>query len=455
MSLDSFFNPRVVAVVGASNNPKKLGYDVFKNLKSYRGKVIPVNITENVVQGTKAYPSIKDIDEDVDLVIIVVPKTYVKQSLVEAGEKGVKSAVIITAGFSETGSQGLKDELELVNVARKYNMRIIGPNCVGVIDTHTGLNATFIQSPKKGNIAFVSQSGALGAAVIYKIIKEEIGLSKFISLGNMADVEFTETLEYLSQDEKTKSIALYIEGLKKGKEFIEKARETVKNKPVIVMKGGRSRSGVRAVSSHTGSVAGDYIVYKGALKQSRTIIAETIDELLSMSRAFKLPLPRGNRVGVLTNAGGPSVILTDELERKGLELAKLNEETRYALKRILPPMASTLNPVDMIASARWEQYYHTTRLLLEDENVDMVIATCVVPTFGGMSPTEHAEGVIEAWNDTGRTKPVIGLFMSGEISYRARKMLEDNGIPAYERPEDAASASHALYYYSRYRGVHA
>lgn len=224
--LDYFFNPKGIAVIGASNDPKKLGYEVFKNLKEYKkGKVYPVNIKEEEVQGVKAYKSVKDIPDEIDLAIIVVPKRFVKDTLIQCGEKGVKGVVIITAGFGETGEEGKREEKELVEIAHKYGMRIIGPNCVGIMNTHVDLNATFITVAKKGNVAFISQSGALGAGIVYKTIKEDIGFSKFISVGNMADVDFAELMEYLADTEEDKAIALYIEGVRNGKNSWKLQRE--------------------------------------------------------------------------------------------------------------------------------------------------------------------------------------------------------------------------------------
>ncbi|NJE13183.1 acetate--CoA ligase alpha subunit [Thermococcus sp. LS2] len=452
MTFDYFFKPKAIAVIGASNDPLKLGYEVFKNLKKYKdGKVYPVNVKDEVVQGVKAYKNVKDIPDEVDLAVIVVPKKFVKQTVIDCGEKGVKGIVLITAGFGETGEEGKREERELVEIAHKYGMRIIGPNCVGIMNTHNDMNATFIMDAKKGDIAFVSQSGALGAGIVYKTVKEGIGFSKFISIGNMADVDFSELMEYLADDEESKAIALYIEGIKDGRKFMEAARKVTKKKPVIVLKAGKSESGARAASSHTGSLAGSYKIYEAAFKQTGILVANTIDEMLSMARAFTQPLPKGNKVAIMTNAGGPGVLTADEIDRHGLKLANLKEETMQKLREFLPPMAAVKNPVDMIASARGEEYYKTAKLLLEDENVDMLIAICVVPTFAGMTPMEHAEGVIRAVKEVNNGKPVLALFMAGYVSEPAKELLEKEGIPVYERPEDVGIAAYALWEIARRR----
>lgn len=450
MTFDYFFKPKTIAVIGASNDPLKLGYEVFKNLKKYReGRVYPVNVKDEVVQGVKAYRNVKDIPDEVDLAVIVVPKKFVKQTIIDCGEKGVKGIVLITAGFGETGEEGKREERELVEVAHRYGMRIIGPNCVGIMNTHNSMNATFIMDAKKGDIAFVSQSGALGAGIVYKTLKEGIGFSKFISIGNMADVDFSELMEYLADDEESKAIALYIEGIKDGRRFMEAAKRVTKKKPVIVLKAGKSESGARAASSHTGSLAGSYRIYEAAFKQTGILVANTIDEMLSMARAFTQPLPKGNKVAIMTNAGGPGVLTADEIDKYGLKLANLKEETMQKLREFLPPMAAVRNPVDMIASARGEEYYRTAKLLLEDENVDILIAICVVPTFAGMTPTEHAEGVIRAVKEVNSGKPVLALFMAGYVSEPAKELLEKEGIPVYERPEDVGIAAYALWEIAR------
>ncbi len=452
--LDYFFTPKAIAVIGASNDPLKLGYEVFKNLKDYRdGEIYPVNVKDEVVQGIRAYRNVREIPDEVDLAVIVVPKRFVRQTIIDCGEKGVRGIILITAGFGEVGEEGKKEERELVEIAHKYGMRIVGPNCVGIMNTHNGMNATFVMNAKRGDIAFISQSGALGAGILYKTIKEGIGFSKFISIGNMADLDFADLMEALADDEQSRAIALYIEGLKDGRRFMEVAREVSRRKPVIVLKAGKSESGARAASSHTGSLAGSYRIYEAAFKQSGVLIAETIDDMLSMARAFTQPLPEGRRVAIMTNAGGPGVLTADAIDGYGLKLADLKEETMRKLREFLPPMAAVKNPVDMIASARGEDYYRTAKLLLEDPNVDMLISICVVPTFAGMTQTEHAEGVIKAVKEANNGKPVLGLFMAGYVSEPAKELLEKNGIPSYERPEDVASAAYALVEFAKNAGV--
>jgi acetyl coenzyme A synthetase (ADP forming)-like protein len=454
LNLNYFFYPRSIAVIGASNDQTKLGYEIYKNLKSYSGKKYPVNIREKEVLGDRAYARLADIEGEVDLAIIAVPREHILNVVKECGEKGVKGAVIITAGFSETNDERWKRaEIEIVNEARKSGVRLIGPNCVGIMNTKANLNATFIMEARPGKIAFVSQSGALGAGIIYKTIKENIGFSKFISLGNMADLDFTDLLEYLSDDQESETILLYLEGVKDGRRFALSLKKASLKKPVIVIKGGKGRSASEAVSSHTGSVSGSWEIYRSALRQSGALIAESIDEALSMARAFSQPLPRGKRVGIITNAGGAGVLVADQLEARGLEVPRLSEQSIKELKTFLPPYASFRNPVDMIASARGEDYKMALEVLLKDDSIDIIVAVSVVPTFAGISREEHALGVTNALRKNMERKPVLALFMAGDVSTRAREILEKEGVSTYERPEDVSAAAQALYEYSKVRGT--
>ncbi|MGC9186843.1 MAG: acetate--CoA ligase family protein [Fervidicoccaceae archaeon] len=450
LQLDFLFNPKSIAVVGASNDPLKIGYDIFRNLTTYQGRVYPVNLKEREVMGKKAYRSVQEIEDEIDLVVIAVPRQHVLDVVKESAEKGAKGAIVITAGFGETGEeQWIAAEKKIVEEARKRGMRIVGPNCVGVMNTVRGLNATFIMPARAGKIAFISQSGALGAGIIYKTVKEKIGFSKFVSLGNMADLDFSEFLEYLSGDSDTESIMLYLEGVKDGRKLLSSLEKATQKKPVIVIKGGRSSAASEAVSSHTGSIAGSWEVYGAALKQAGAIIAETIDEALSMSRAFSQPLPKGRRVGIITNAGGGGVLVSDQLEKHGLEVPRLSKGSIAELKKFLPPFASFRNPVDMIASARGEDYRKATEIFMRDDGIDMIIEISVVPTFAGIERDEHARGIVEALKSSKGGKPILALFMAGDVSARAREVLEAEAIPVYERPEDVAIAAKALYEYSK------
>lgn len=442
----ALFNPRTIAVAGASNNPNKLGYSVFENLLKYpHGRVYPINPRETTVQGRRAYSSIRELPDSIDLAVVTVPREHVARVVEEAAEKGAKAAVVITAGFSETGGEGARLERELVEKARGFGVRLVGPNCVGVMNVHAGLNATFIKTPPPGPTALLSQSGALAAGLIYMMEEGGGGLSKFVSLGNMADLGFEELLPHLARDPQVASIGLYVEGVRRGREFLKALGEASKEKPTIVLKGGRTPKGARAASSHTGSLAGEYRVFQAAVRQARAFIVEDVRELLSTTSAFSQPLPRGGRVAVLTNAGGPGVLTVDELSRRGLEVPSLTPFTQEALRAFLPPAASVANPVDMVASARGEDYRRAASLLLRDPNIDILVAVSVVPTFAGITGEEHARGIMEAVRgEEGAGKPVIALFMGGRVAEGARRILVEAGIPVYETPREAAAAAWAL-----------
>ncbi len=443
MSLDSFFDPDSIAVIGASNNPKKLGYEVFKNLQRFEGDTYPVNVNEDQVLDRKAYNNVKEIEEEIDLAILIVPAKYTPDTMRDLGEKGVNAAVIITGGFKEAGREEL--EKEVLDIAEENDIRVIGPNCVGIKNTHKKINGTFIKEAKEGNIAFISQSGALGAAMIYKTVDQDIGLSKFISVGNMGDVDFSDLLNYLDKDDDTDAITLYIEGIPEGREFLKAAKKC--SKPVIALKGGRSEAGSKATSSHTGSLAGSHEVYNAAFKQSNIITANNFDDMFAMARAFSQPLPKGKNVAILTNAGGGGVLVSDKIDELDLNLTDLEDKTIEQLKEVLPSMAAVTNPIDTIASARGEDYEKSAKILMDDKNVDIIIVVCVVPTFAGMDEEEHAEGIIKAVNEKGN-KPVVTAFLAGEVSEKASRLLEEENIPNYKSLDGAALAASALFEYS-------
>lgn len=444
MSLDSFFNPESIAVIGASEDPKKLGYEVFKNLLDFGEKIYPVNKNEEEVLGKKAYKNVSEIEDAVELAVIIVPAEYVPEVIEDFGKNGGKAAVIITGGFREAGREEL--EKEVLNVAEKHGVRIIGPNTAGVQNTHNRLKATFTREAKKGKIAFLSQSGALGGAMIYKTSARNIGLSKFVNVGNMVDVDFSDLLGYLDGDETTDAITIYMEGVRKGKKFLNSAKQC--SKPIIVLKGGKSESGSKATYSHTGSMAGSPRVYDGIFRQAGIITADSFEEMFAMARAFGQPTPRGNKVAILTNAGGGGVLLSDKIDKHGLQLADLGRRTKEELREALPPIASVKNPIDTIASARGEEYEKSVSVIMEDDNVDILIVVHVIPTFTGMSKVEHAEGVIDAVKEKKAVKPIVTSFLADDIAEDSRELLENEGIPCYNSLEAAASGAYALYKYS-------
>jgi len=449
--LDTFFNPQSVAVVGASRDPEKLGYAVLANLKDggYQGHLYPINPKADEILGLKVYPSVLDIPDPLDLAVIVVPYPFVPGVLEQCGQKEVPSVVVITAGFREAGRDGLERERELIEMAQKYNMRLIGPNCLGVIDTTTPLNATFAAGmPSGGPIAFMSQSGALGTAVLDMAMAGHIGFSKFASLGNKADVSEIDLLEAWGDDQASRVILIYVEGLPDGQKFIEVARKVTRHKPVVAIKSGVTASGSRAVSSHTGSLAGSETAYKAAFRQAGVIRATSMEALFDYARAFAYqPLLQGDRIGIVTNAGGPGILATDALEHAGMEIAHLRPETTQALTDYLPGAASVGNPVDVLGDALADRYEHAIRLVLDDANVDGLLVIVTPQAMTEIEQTAHAVGRMAQESD----KPVLGCFM-GEARIKAGvDVLWQYGVPNYPFPERAAAALAAMSAYRRER----
>jgi len=449
--LDLFFRPSSVAVIGASRDPEKLGYAVLANLKDggFSGALYPVNPKAEEILGLKAYPTVLDIPGPVDLAVIVIPYPLVPEALRQCGEKGVPAAVVISAGFREAGREGLERELELVQIARQYHIRLIGPNCLGVIDTHTPLNATFAAGmPPGGPIAFMSQSGALGTAVLDMALAGRIGFSRFVSLGNKADVNEVDLLEAWEDDPGSRVILAYIEGLPDGQKFMEVARRVTRKKPVVAVKSGVTRSGARAVSSHTGSLAGSEAAYHAAFRQAGVIRAESMEHLFDLALAFAYqPLPRGDRIAIVTNAGGPGILATDALEHAGLQLARFRPETVQALMADLPSAASAANPVDVLGDALADRYEHALRLVLADPGVDGVLVIVTPQAMTQIEETAHVVGRVARETD----KPVLGCFMGESRIAAGIAILQQYGIPNYPFPERAAAALAAMVRYRQER----
>ena len=454
--LDSFFRPSSVAVIGASRDPEKLGYAVLSNLKEggFRGALYPVNPKADEILGLKAYPGVLDIPEPVELAIIVIPYTLVPSALEQCGQKGISAAVVISAGFREAGREGLERERELVELAHRYSVRLIGPNCLGVIDTHTPLNATFAAGmPPGGPIAFMSQSGALGTAVLDMALAGRIGFSRFVSLGNKADVDEIDLLGAWENDPESRVLLAYIEGLRDGREFMEVARRVTRHKPVVVVKSGITSAGSRAVSSHTGSLAGSEAAYRAAFRQAGVIWAESMQSLFDYSLGFAYqPIPEGDSVAIVTNAGGPGILATDALERAGLRLARLQADTVSALTENLPGAASAANPVDVLGDALADRYEHSLRLVLADPEVDAVI---VIVTPQAMTQIDETASVVGNLAKES-TKPVLGCFMGEARIESGVSILRECGVPNYPFPERAAASLSMMSSYreERLRTIH-
>ena len=449
--IDKFFNPRSVAVIGASRDAEKLGYAVVRNLIesgfARERAVYPINPKADEILGLKAYPSVRDVPGAVDLAVIVIPYHLVSQALRECGEKGVPAVVIITAGFREAGHEGLMREREIVEIARQYKMRVIGPNCLGVIDTYTPLNASFAAgTPPKGPINFTSQSGALGTAVLDWALSGRMGFSKFVSLGNKADVSEIDLLQAWADDPNANVILAYIEGVPEGQRFIEVARVASKKKPIIAVKSGVTQAGSRAVSSHTGSLAGSEQAYAAAFRQAGIIRAHTMEEMFDYALAFAYqPLLKGDRIAIITNAGGPGILATDAIERCGLQLARLENETIKALESYLPDAASAANPVDVLGDSAADRYQFAIDTVSRDPNVDGILVILTPQAMTDIPGTAQAVADLSDRVDI----PVIACFMGEKEVSRGIDILTRRGVPNYPFPERAVSAFRAMAEYRR------
>ncbi len=448
--LEAFFSPKSVAVIGASSTPEKMGYILLDNITryGYQGKVYPVNPKGGEILGLPVYASILDVPEPVDLAVIVIPARYIPDVVDQCGEKGVQALLIISAGFRETGAEGARRENDLLQRARKYGMRILGPNCLGLIDTISSLNATFAAGmPDRGEIAFFSQSGALCAAILDWSKEEGLGFSHFVSLGNKADITEIDLLQAWEDDPHAKVILAYLEGIADGERFIEVAGKVTRKRPVIAIKSGTTQAGTRAISSHTGSLAGSERAYQAAFEQSGIIRAESVQDLFDFSEIFAYqPLLQGNRIAIVTNAGGPGILATDALERAGLTLAHFETGTVERMARHLPATANLYNPVDVIGDARSDRYHAALDAVLRDPGVDGAV---VLLTPQAMTDVpEIARTVVEVSRRF--AKPVVASFMGGEVVEPGERILQENHIPTYPFPERAVMALGAMGQYRRW-----
>ncbi len=447
-NLSLFFAPRGVALIGASASPNKLSHGILRNMLQYgyQGKIYPVNPRADEILGLPCYPDIAHAPDPVDLAVIVVPSPATPEIIRACGERGVRVAVIISGGFKEVGTEGAELERECVSIAQEFGMRLIGPNCVGTMDLNTGLNTTFIQGiPRRGRIAFVSQSGAVAGGVVDYIANKGVGFSHFASLGNEADVSETDMIEYLGDDPNVGVIACYVEGIKDGKRFMEVTRRVTRVKPVVVLKAGRTQAGARAVSSHTGSLAGSHASYDAAFRQSGVIEAATTQELFDISMALDYqPLPLGKRVAILTNAGGPAALASDSLSSAGMTLADLSPETQAGLRAFLNPSAQVSNPVDMLGGAEPSEYQRALAQTLADPGVDAVLAILVPQAL--VNPVDVARAIGQAAKTSSKT--VIACFMGEASIGEARQALHEDRVPMYIFPELVGSVFGAMRRYA-------
>ena len=455
-NLDKIFNPQNVAIIGASDVEGSVGYAIVKNFTKmgYTGKVYFVNIRKNEILGIKTYPTVDQIPEPIDLAIIATPAKTVPDVMEECGKAQVKGVIIVSAGFKETGPAGKALEEKILEASKKYSIRVIGPNCIGIIRPRNNLNATFLDKmPKPGNVAFLSQSGALGSAILDWALHENIGFSNFVSVGSMLDVDFGDLIDYFGSDPKTKSILMYIEGITEARKFMSAARHFARTKPIIVVKSGKFSESAKAAASHTGSLSGEDAIYDAAFKRAGVVRVNEIADLFNAAEVLGTqPLPKGPRLAIITNAGGPGVMATDSLIAQGGKLAKLSQKTLDSLNAILPPFWSHGNPIDVLGDARSERYKAAVEACLNDENIDGIL---IVFTQQAVSESvEIAKNIVELVRSKSyQNKTILTSFMGYGAVQEANSILNANNIPTYTTPEQAIRTYMYMYNYQRNIGL--
>jgi acyl-CoA synthetase (NDP forming) len=433
-----YFYPKSICVVGASSKPKSLGYELTKSIKQYgyTGKLFLINPKSDEVLGYKCYPAVESVSEKIDLAIIMVPKQFVEESIKQLTAKGTKAIILITAGFKETGKEGEEEEKRILQLVKNSNARLVGPNCMGIINTlpEIKMNATFVaEEPRNGKMAFCSQSGAIGAAVLNSLRETDIRFSQFISVGNKADVTENALLEFWEKDKNVSVITYYLESFEAGEEFIKYFIDGRVTKPVIILKGGRTSSGIKAASSHTGALGSSDKVVDAVLHQFGIIRADDLNDLFNTAKGFEdFPMPQGNRIAVITNAGGPAILTVDTLEINNLSLAELTSETKLKLREIVHPQGSVNNPVDLLPGGTAEQFKQVNEILVEDKNVDAVISVFVEPIMVPAMP------VIEGINEIKNDKPIFQVVMPLPEFWDKYRKESATKRSLFRRPEDPA-----------------
>jgi acetyl coenzyme A synthetase (ADP forming)-like protein len=443
LTLKAIFEPGSVAIIGASSTPDKWGNILLKNLLSngFKGPVYPVNPKEKTILGTVCYPSVVDIPDPVDMALIAVPRSHALLVAKECGIKGVQGIIMVTAGFSETGDKGREPEKKLMEIVDRYDMRLVGPNTLGVVNAHIGMNASIISRlPEPGGISFITQSGTLGLALVDWTMEMGIGLHIVVSTGNKSNIDDVDLLTYLASDPKTDVIAMYVEGINRGREFIKVAKEI--SKPILVVKSGRTRSGSKAVFSHTGSMAGADEVYSAAFKQAGIIRVDNIENLFDSALALSVqPAPYGNRVGILSNGGGASIIASDACERMGLIIPALQDYTRQKIREYIPEYASARNPIDSAGLATYDVYNGIVKQMLLDPNIDALIVIYVDTVVNDAALP--AQAIVDIHRGK-CNKPIIACWMGGAGTRAGVDILEKGGLPNYPVPERAVIALKSL-----------
>lgn len=449
-NLKYIFKPKSIAIIGASGTPTKVGAVVLKNLieGNFDGDIYPINPKYDELAGAKCYPSVLAVRKKIDCAIIATPAPVVPKILHECGRKRIKGVVVLSGGFSEVGNVGLENELK--EVADRYAMALIGPNCLGILNPYQRVDSIFLpmyklKRPRPGGISFVTQSGATGTCVVDLAAQFGVGVSKFISYGNGTVINENDLLEFLERDRKTEEILLYLEGTKDGVRLLKTMTRVNRKKPIVVLKAGKGEKAAQAAFSHTGNLAGNYLSYDAAFRQSKVVVANSLDELFEFVKIFNQALPKGNRVGVVTNGGGLGVLTTDVIEEKKLELAEFSEETKKTLRKILPSYANADNPLDVIADADSELYKKALDVMKSASEVDVIV---VIVLFQAPAIDERILNILVNLSDE-KKKPVVVIAVGGEYTEGHRKILEGYGVPTYSSPSDAIKAVKKLVDYAR------
>jgi len=454
LNLEIMMKPRSVAIIGASQNPDKIGHIILQNYvdSGFSGKIYPVNInSQEPILGLKTYKKISDIKASIDLAVIAIPAAAVPEVVEECGMARVKSLIVVSGGFAEIGDTDLQEKL--VQAAEKYSIPLLGPNCLGVMDPRSRIDTLFLPTfkldkPKIGSVSFATQSGAVGSTVLDVISHEGFGMARFISYGNAAVIDEVDVLNYLMHDKYTKVIVFYIEGIKRGKEFVEVARKVTLIKPVVIIKGGVTEEGSKAVQSHTASLAGSYQTYEAIFKQYGFTIANDLDELLYYAKIFDTqPLTTGNRIAIITNGGGTGVLATDALYQNGLKVANLSKKSQVELRKAMPSIVNIRIPLDMAGDADDKRFTAALDTLSKDDNVDAMMVIALFQTPGADSRV--AASLIHY--NTQMSKPFVVISPGGSYTEVHRNMMESSGVPVYSSPFVAAKALSALIEYARYK----
>lgn len=452
LNLDKIFSPKSVAIIGASDEEGTVGYALMRNLidLKFEGKIYPVNIRKSEILGFKAYPSVDQIPDPVDLAVVATPAKTVPDVIEQCGKSGIMGIVIISAGFKEIGPEGKALEERILEIKNRYGLRIIGPNCLGVIRPSLNFNVTFIsRMPKPGKIAFISQSGALGSAILDWAMHENIGFSNFVSIGSMIDVDFGDLIDYFGTDPKTKSILMYIEGLTDARKFMSAARHFAKSKPIIVVKAGKFGESAKAAASHTGSLTGEDVIYDKAFKRAGIVRVDEIADLFNCAEVLGTqPLPIGPNLAIITNAGGPGVMATDSIIARGGKMAQLSKKTMDSLDAVLPHYWSRGNPIDILGDAKSDRYKAVLEACLNDEDVDGILIIYTAQAVG--QPVEIAKTIVElVKNRAYQNKTILTSFMGYGAVEEANNIFSQNNIPTYSTPEQAVKTYMYMYQYKR------